>query len=564
MGRDLRIPSPALCVLWNRGLRTAEEVERFLHPRAEHLADGRLLTDMGEAVARFRQALEAGERIAVFGDYDVDGITAAVLLTRVLRHLGAPVELLVPDRMRDGFGLSIRAVEEAGERGATVLAVADCGSGAHQAAERARELGIDLVVADHHVPEAVLAPVRALVNPQRPGDRYPFRDLAAVGVAFKILQTLIEDLDLPEARAFLLRQTDLVALGTVADVVPLRGENRVLVHLGLRCLEADPAPAMRALVQRAGLEGVLLDAGHLAYFIAPRLNASGRLGAPVRALQLLLSDDWEEASSLAALLEEDNRERRRLNERVLADALGMLERGGSGGSTPIVLGSADWHPGVLGIAASRLAERFRVPAVLVSLQGTLARGSGRTPAGIDLLGLIASSASQLAAFGGHKQAVGLSLLPERFERFRADLLATMRLAGTVAQTSLMQVDGELDPCQCTVELVECLERMAPYGAGNPEPLFTGRGLCVGTRVEQGKHLRFKVGAGKRGTDCVGFGLGARAAELPNRGAVLEFVYHPTINRHRGTERVQLKLREFRLCEAREADRPAGPTQRATE
>jgi single-stranded-DNA-specific exonuclease len=546
-GRELGIPRPGLIALWNRGLRTAEDATRFLDPRLEHLADPYLLTDVALTVRRLRQALAGGERIAVFGDYDVDGMTAIALWARFLRFLGAAVEVLVPDRMQDGFGISRRAVDEANARGATVLVVNDCGTTAHQAADRARELGIDLLVADHHVPEGPLAAVFALVNPQRAGETYPTRDLAAVGVAFKILQALVGEIGPKSAQDYLLRQLDLVALGTVADVVPLRGENRVLVHFGLEELRERPSAAISALVRHAGLQDKLLDAGHLAYSLAPRLNASGRLGAPERALRLLITDDPAAADLLAGFLEEDNRERRRLNERVLADALRQIGSTPAGGAGQlIVLASHDWHPGVLGIAASRLVERFRVPAILISLQGQPARGSGRTPPGVDLLELIASSSRHLSAYGGHRQAVGLSLPPDQFESFRRDVCLAAHRTGLVASENVLNVDGELDPTQCDLETVRWLEQLAPFGAGNPEPLFLGRAVCRDARVQQGRHLRFRAGSGHLAADCIGFGLGARASELPSGGAVLEFVYHPTINRHRGADQVQLKLREFRL------------------
>ncbi len=559
LGPELGIPGPGLAVLWNRGLRSRGEIPRFLDPAIEHLEDPYLLTDMRPAVERLRRALDARETALCFGDYDVDGITAAALWARVLRGLGGRIGTLIPNRMEDGFGLSARAVERARECGAGLLIVSDCGTTAHAAVARARELGIDVLIADHHIPDAELPPVTALVNPWRRDDRYPFRHLAAVGVSFKVLQALCREVG-AEAERLLHDQLDLVALGTVADVSPLQGENRVLVCLGLRQMRERPRPAMSALIEAAGIEDRNLESSDLAFFLAPRLNASGRLGAPERALALLLEDDPGEARRLARRLEEDNRERRKLNEKVQDDAARVLRGdGGWSGRGPIVLGSPDWHPGVLGIAASRLADRYGVPVVLVSLAGEIARGSARTPPGGDLLALLATAQLHLRSFGGHRQAAGLSLRPEDFPAFQDALALAAAASGAGADLAEpIPLDGELDPAACDLTLVRFLDRLGPFGSGNEEPLFFGRALCRGPRVVQGRHLRLRAGPAG-GTDCVGFGLGPRAGEIPHGGVLLELIYRPSLNRYHGEDRVQLKIREFRL-----GGRGAGPGSESRE
>ncbi|MEZ4655167.1 MAG: single-stranded-DNA-specific exonuclease RecJ, partial [Candidatus Eisenbacteria bacterium] len=406
--KDWGIPSPVLATLWNRGLRTAPEVERFLKPRLENLHDPFLLTDCDRAVARVRRALEHGEPILVFGDYDVDGITAASLWTRVLRHLGATVSPMVPNRMEDGYGLSLRAVERAEASGASLLIANDCGTTAHEAIAFANERKVDVVVCDHHMPEASLPAAHALVNPRRSDDSYPFPDMAAVGVAFKVLQGLVGRHYGPEEQKYLFGQLDLVTLGTVADVVPLVDENRVFVHFGMRVLRVRRRPAFQALVEQARLSERFLEASHLAFSLVPRINAAGRLGSPETALGLLLEDELDAARQLAGRLEEDNTARKGLNERVQSDAFQWLADSPPGDGDAIVLGSADWHPGVLGIAASRLAAHYRVPVFLVSLTGEIARGSARTPGPVSLLRLLEGAAEHLAGFGGHRQAAGFS------------------------------------------------------------------------------------------------------------------------------------------------------------
>lgn len=544
--RELAIPAILLDTLWHRGLRTPTDVERFLKPRLEDLHDPTLLTDCERAVDRIRLGLDREETFFVFGDYDVDGITAAALWTRVLRHFGAQVECMVPNRMEDGYGLTPRSVERAVRAGASILISNDCGTTAHEAVTYAQERGIDVIVIDHHMPEATLPPAFALVNPRRPGDRYPFRDLAAVGVAFKVLQRFVERFGSELDRNFLLGLLDLVAIGCVADVVPLRGENRIFSHFGMRVLRHRRRPAMQALVEQAGLADKHLESSHIAFSIAPRLNAAGRLGHPELALALLLAENLEEARALAARLESDNDQRRRLHEVVLAEALhAMAEEGDAHPNRAIVLGQSNWHPGVLGIAASRLVERFRVPVILVSLDGEVARGSGRTPAGYDLLAIVRAAASSLSTFGGHRQAVGLSMKPSSFGEFQALLRAQSEvlLAGESVEATL-ELDGALEPAQCDLDLVRWMERLGPFGEGNAEPLFFGHAFCRPGRVLQERHLRLEILSGGRPLDCIGFGLGGWHEEIPAGGVELKLAYTPTLNRFRGQEKVQLKLREI--------------------
>ncbi|MEZ4648861.1 MAG: single-stranded-DNA-specific exonuclease RecJ [Candidatus Eisenbacteria bacterium] len=382
MESDWGIPSPLLDVLWNRGLRDEGEVENFLRPSIEGLHDPFLLTDMDRAVARVDQALRDTAPIVVFGDYDVDGVTSSALLSRVLTRFGATVRTLLPNRFDDGYGLNKAAIERAEALGAKLVIVADCGTTQHEPIGFAKDRGIDVVVCDHHMPESSLPPAYALINPRRPDDAYPFVDLAAVGVSFKLLQGLVRAHGNEELERYLLNQLDLVALGTVADVVPLVDENRILTHFGIRVLRVRRRAAFEALLEQARIQDKHLDSSHLAFSLAPRLNAAGRLGDATRALDLLLEEELVVARRLASALEEVNSERKSLNERVQQESLDTI---GEGVKEPlreaIVLGSSEWHPGVLGIAASRLVGQFHVPVMLVSLTGEIARGSARAPRG---------------------------------------------------------------------------------------------------------------------------------------------------------------------------------------
>ena len=542
---DWGVPRPILEVLWNRGLRTAEDIEKFLKPSLDGLHDPFLLQDMERAVARVHEGIGAEPPIVVFGDYDVDGITSAALLTRVLRRFGATVRTTLPNRFDDGYGLNIAAIERAEAFGARLIIVADCGTTQHEPIQFAKDRGLDVVVCDHHMPESSLPAAYALINPRRADDHYPFSDLAAVGVCFKLLQGLVKRHGDAEMERYLFHQLDLVALGTVADVVPLVDENRILAHFGIRVLRARRRPAFDALLEQARLQDKHLEASHIAFSLAPRLNAAGRLGDATRALDLLLEEELDEARRLAAELELVNSERKDLNEKVQQESLDFLDVASLvPRNEAIILGSPGWHPGVLGIAASRLVSQFRVPVMLVALSGEIARGSARAPHGIDLLEILEHGASHLATFGGHRRAAGFSLAPEAFPDFRNAVVLASRSYLETPFASSLGLDAALEPAACDIALARWVERLGPFGEGNPEPLFLGRALCRGARVLKDRHLKFQACSEGTAVDCIGFGLGEFAPEIPLRGGHFRLAFTPTVNRYRGQERLQLKLREI--------------------
>ncbi|MBI1798091.1 MAG: single-stranded-DNA-specific exonuclease RecJ, partial [Candidatus Eisenbacteria bacterium] len=363
----LDAPFAAGEALVNRGIASLEDARRFLDPCLEDLHDPSRLLDLDLAVGRIRRAIERGERILVHGDYDVDGITSTFLLYRALSDLGARAEYRIPHRTRDGYGLSLEAIEEAHRRECTLVVTVDCGITAVEPVKRAAALGIDTVITDHHAPAAALPSAIALVNPHRAGCEYPFKPLAGVGVTFKLVEALFRGRGgLERAR----QQLDVVALGTIADVVPLVGENRVLARLGLDLLNRGERLGLRALIDVAGLSGKHISSGQVAFVLAPRINAAGRMGNPEQGVRLLLARDGGEAQAIAASLEEDNVRRRRFDENALVEAVAQVESELSWPNcSSIVLWSDRWHPGVIGIVASRLVERFQRPALLVALDG---------------------------------------------------------------------------------------------------------------------------------------------------------------------------------------------------
>ena len=532
--------------LVNRGVRDPAAARAFLEPSLDDLHDPFQLRDLDRAVTRLQAAIEQGERVLVHGDYDVDGITSTFLLYSVLRDLGARVEYRIPHRTRDGYGLSLDAIEEARRRGCTLVVTVDCGITAVEPVARARSLGIDTVITDHHEPPPILPAAVALVNPHREGCAYPFKSLAGVGVTFKVAEALLRGRGgLERARAHL----DVVALGTIADVVPLVGENRVLARLGLELLNRGERLGLRALTGAAGLSGKRITSGQVAFVLAPRINAAGRMGNPEQGVRLLLSRDASEAQDIASSLEDDNQRRRRFDENALLEAATRVEQELEWPRcASILLWSDDWHPGVIGIVASRLVERFQRPTVLVALDGERGRGSGRSLPGLDLNRLLHDCSDLLEAHGGHAFAAGLTVRRERLPELRArfESLVSERLAPEDCVPRLV-LDGELSFAECTHELVEWLERMSPHGLDNPEPLYRTRDVVVESAmaVGGGKHLKLAVRDRTGRAEAIGFGLGDRASAVARAGTC-DLAYVPTRNEWQGETTIQLKVKGVKL------------------
>lgn len=553
LARELGAPLAIAHALVNRGMESADAARRFLDPGIEDLHDPFLLRDLDVAVARIQRALSAGERIFVHGDYDVDGITSTFLLSSVLRELGARVEVRIPDRARDGYGLSVEAMNEAHRQGCRLVITVDCGVTAVAAVAHGRELGLDCIITDHHEPPAILPAAVAIVNPRCSECAYPFKELAGVGVTFKLAEALLRGHGgVEKAREYL----DVVALGTIADVVPLVRENRVLAKLGLKSLNRSPRMGLKALMEVSGLSGRAVTSRQVAFLLAPRINAGGRMGNAAQGLWLLDAREPAEARDLAQSLEDDNQRRRKYDQDALAEAAQRVEHElGWPGCASILLWSEHWHAGVLGIVASRLVERFHRPAVLVRLDGERGRGSGRSVPGLDLNAVLAECSDLLEAYGGHAFAAGLTVhrsrLPELRERL--ERLVGERLPAD-ARAPLPEIDADVKLADCDLGFVDWLERMSPHGLGNPEPLFRATDLAVDSvsTVGEGRHLRLRVKDDTGSAEAIGFDLGVRADEV--RGAkrcALAFV--PTRNEWRGEARVQLKVREVDVVQP--VDRP---------
>jgi single-stranded-DNA-specific exonuclease len=504
LAADLKIPEPLASILVQRGLGEAVVAKAFLRPELERLSDPLAWADMGPAVERVVAAVREGAPILVHGDYDVDGQCAAALLTRVLRTAGATVHAFVPHRLRDGYDFGPAGLAQADRVGAGLIVTCDCGITAIEPVRAARAAGREVIVTDHHLPGDALPPASAVLDPRRADCPSLEKDLCGTGVAFKLAQALMPALGLsPNVPLHFL---DYVALATVADVVPLVGENRILVRHGLKMLAESRWTGLRALVETAGLAGKPLRAGHVGFILAPRLNAAGRIGEPQDGLRLLLTDDPTEAAALARDLETLNARRQALDQRILDEAIELAERTLLPEHHALVLAADGWHPGVIGIVASRLVERYGRPTFLVAWEAETGRGSGRSVAGFDLHEALHRVGHLLEKYGGHTMAAGLTMRRDRFEAFRVAFLGVAReLLRPDDLVPAQRVDLELPLGLVSEELEKLMRYLEPCGPGNPAPVFGVRGArAVQARRVGANHLRFLLDDGSGVLPAIGF------------------------------------------------------------
>jgi single-stranded-DNA-specific exonuclease len=517
----LHVPLAFARLLAQRGFHDLADARRFLKPSRHDLHDPHGLPDMDRALARLVRAGRAGETVLVHGDYDVDGQCATAIMTRAIRHAGARAVPFVPHRLRDGYDLSAAGVRAAREAGASVILTLDCGTTAVEAVAQAQAAGLDVIVVDHHLPGPERPAALALVNAKRPESGYPFPELCGAGLAWKLALAYLDAMG--RGTAFAWHLLDLAALATVADLVPLTGENRVIVRLGLKLLRDTAWPGVRALIAEAGLAGKAIRAGQVAFTLAPRINAAGRVGDANDGLRLLLTDDPAEAAALAAQLGRQNAERQALDQRTLEEALEALARDyDPARDVGIVLAKDGWHAGVIGIVASRVVERIARPVFLVALEGDLGKGSGRSVPRCDLHAALARSASHLERWGGHKMAAGLTVRRDKLEAFRAAFDAACR--SQVAPEDLVptqRVDAVLALEEITGEFERMLRHLEPTGMGNPGPVFGIENVALGSVKPIGeRHIRFTLSDGTRSLRTVAWSLRAEVEKLAAAGGTL--------------------------------------------
>jgi single-stranded-DNA-specific exonuclease len=542
---QLHLPPLVSRLLVARGLSEVEDARSYLRPRMEQLHPPLAMRGMAEAVERLSAAIRAGETILVHGDYDVDGMCSTTLLVRTLRHLGARAVPFAPHRIRDGYDLGEAGVRAAVAEGATLLVTCDCGTTAHEPVADLCRRGIDVIITDHHLPSRPPPDCVAVLNPRVPGCEYPDKDLCAAAVAFKLSLALLEQHGAGPNVA--LNMLDLVALATVADVAPLRGENRILVRYGLRLMAETRNIGLRALINASGLEGKELTAGRIGFILAPRLNAVGRIGDARRGLDLLLTTDESEANAIARDLEEINRTRQAIDRETLEAARKLAATKDLDSVSGLVLAAEGWHPGVIGIVASRLVEDLYRPVVLVSVEGGIGKGSGRSIPAFDLHGGLTACADLLLRYGGHRAAAGLTVdaarIPELQERF--DAVARERLTREDL-TPELRVDLEVPLGEANDTLERLLRHFEPFGIGNPAPLLATRGIRLASapRVIGQNGLKFALRDATTELEGVWWGVSHRAAEW-SATQVVDVAYRLERDLWKDTSRLVARLADIR-------------------
>jgi single-stranded-DNA-specific exonuclease len=541
LAAELKIRPLTARILLGRGIGEVAHATRFLAPRLSDLRPPEGMADLGKALDRIEAALGAGETIGVFGDYDVDGVTTAAVLATTFRAFGGKVVPRCASRDA-GYGLGPEDVARFAADGCTVLVTGDCGTSDHEALRAARERGLDVIVIDHHQLPEGKTDAFALINPLRPDDAFPFKGLASCGVAFYLAASLRSRLR-EHYPAFDPRDLlDLVALGTIADLVPLVDENRILVAQGLRALGTRKRPAIAALAAKAERAEGALTAHDVGFRFAPRLNAAGRLGEAQLALDLLLAPDAATAARLADELEDKNTERQRIQELVWTEALVAVGEQIDAGAPALVVGAEGWHPGVVGIIAARLVDKFARPAVVVGFRGGEGRGSARTVPGFDLFAALSRSAEPLLRFGGHAAAAGMSVAFDKLGAFRAAFAVAIHAQAVGRAAPTMRVDAVVELGELDVSFAEELGRLAPFGASNAEPLFALRGVTTQAtrRVGQG-HLQLTLMDHGAVSEAIAFGMADRD---PGTGAAVDLLATAELDTFRGARRARLKVRHL--------------------
>ena len=540
------MPQPIARVLFNRGFTLIEEVRDFLNPDPHQLHDPFLMKDMDRAAERVIRALREREQILIFGDYDVDGITSVAMLYLFLKDLCGQVTFYIPDRATEGYGISTGGIEQAHEQGCSLIISVDCGITSIEEIELAHDYGIDVIISDHHEPGEYLPAAEAVLDPKRPDCDYPFKELAGVGVAYKLAQGILKRLDLESS--YIEKYLDLVAIGSAADIVPLIDENRVFVKIGLDKLNRDGQEGILILLETAGFSLGQIDVGHIVFGLAPRINAVGRLGQASPAVELIITRNHFRAQSIARMLEEENRRRKEIDNKTLNEALAIIEEEFDPGKHyVIVLAGEDWHPGVIGIVASRIIEKYYRPTVMITIDNGIGKGSARSIPNFDIYSALKSCSNLLQQFGGHKYAAGLTIEASQIDEFKMrfnEVTAAMLTEDDLIPR--IKIDDELRLDEINYNLVEMIKLLAPFGPKNTKPLFVTYGLeIVGEpRIVGRKHLKLKVRQNNTIIDAIAFNRGADITRV-RKNRFIDMVYMIEENNWMDRRNLQLNVKDFK-------------------
>lgn len=539
------LPPVIATVLLNRGI---EDVEEYIRPETENLHDPFLMKGMEQAAERILLALERGEHITVYGDYDVDGITSTAALVKFLTEHRADADYYIPDRLEEGYGINNGAIDKIAARGTKLMITVDCGITAVAEIAYAKELGMDVIVTDHHECKETVPDAWCILNPKQPDCPYPFKKLAGVGVVFKLLQALTIRMKF-HMKELLEEYLSIVAIGTVADVMPLLGENRIIVKKGLGMMKYTVNRGIRALMEQAEVDPAALTAGTVGFTLAPRINAAGRMGDPKCAVEMLLARDEKTARQYAELLDRENRERQATEQKILEEALGVIAADPSmEDDYVLIIGHEGWHHGIIGIVASKISERFNKPCILISTGDGMGKGSGRSIKCFNLFKALEHCGSDLTKFGGHELAAGLSLETEKIPLLRRHINEYAKsILNEEDFIPRIYVDTALPAEYVNMNTAERLMLLEPYGMGNASPVFFAKGLEVTNirPLSEGKHIKLTLAGGGSVIDAVGFGMGACLSEIKAHD-MIDILFNLDINVFRGERQVQVLLKDMRF------------------
>ena len=527
-------------VLVNRGIDVEDGIDSFLHPKIDELNNPFLLNDMEIAVDRIIRCKENNEKITIYGDYDVDGITSIATLSKFLTELGIENDYYLPNRLDEGYGLNNNALDKIVSSGTKLLITVDCGISAFEEIEYAKSIGLEVIVTDHHECPAVIPNALAVIDPKREDSTYPFSSLAGVGVTFKLIHAISLKLELDRKRY--LKYLDIVCLGTVADIVPLVLENRIIVNFGLMLVRETRNIGLKALIDITGYTAI--DSTAISFGIAPRINACGRMGAAEIALKLLLTSSEDEAREIAIKLNELNKERQNVEKKIINEAIEIIEKDRLFENDIIVVGSENWHHGVIGIVASKITELYYKPSVLISFEDGVGKGSGRSIEGFDLHDALTSCGEFLDKFGGHEMAIGLSLKKENFLKFKEKIEKVTSERIDKEAVPSIKIDALVDPKNINMKIFDDMKLLEPYGESNPSPIFASKNLKVESirLLSNDKHIKLSLKDGNVLLNAIGFNLGDKVVRL---GDKIDIVYALEINRFNNMENIQLNLKDIK-------------------
>ena len=533
------IPELLSTILVNRQITNEEQIRVFLNPTRNDFHDPYLMPDIEKAIKRIINAINKKEKVIIYGDYDVDGITSITVLKQFLEQRGLEADYYIPNRLHEGYGLNKQAIESFGQQGYTLMITVDCGISGKEEIDFANELKIDTIITDHHEPLEILPNAVAILNPKRIDSKYPFRELAGVGVVFKLIQALGIELNL-DAKEYL-KFLDIVCVGTISDIVPLIDENRVIAKLGLKLVEQTKNIGLKSLIKSSGYKTI--DSNTISFGIAPRINACGRVGDVQDAIKLFLTPNIVEADKITEKLNQYNKNRQDTEKIIFKEAIEEINKNKLEEKDCIILGGDNWHNGVVGIVASKIAETYYKPTILISFDGEDAKGSGRSIQGFDLHEALCSCSKWLEKYGGHEMAVGLSLKKENFENFKKSFEEIAENLKVTETMPIIYIDKLLTIKDLDIDIIKSLSVLEPFGEANKIPIFAYKNIRIDSirAISEGKHLKMTLKDENTIIDAIGFGMGDLALEY-TIGDKVDIAGTLEINTYNGIEKIQINLK----------------------